>query len=132
MIEIIKSILLDPAFTSAIVTALVGLIGATIAFLGKQIKAILGARLSAEQLRLLMEIASRAVLAAEQVYADGTAEQKKAEALRAARAFLVAYGLRVGDKQLDAAIEAAVLTDLVHGTPPDPVPDEPAEETPEA
>jgi hypothetical protein len=99
------SFLNDPAVSAAIA----GLVAVVVGFLTKRLNTLMGRKMSAEEFKLLMSVADRAVLAAEQTHAGDGAEAKKAEARRIAHAFLTAYGLDVADKQLDAALEAAVL-----------------------
>ena len=95
---------------------LLGLMGTAItgavAFVSQAVRKFLNTKLNAEQLTLLMQIANRAVLAAEQTGLDKTGEQKKDEAVSIAVTFLAAYGIKVSGAQLEAAIEAAVYSGL--------------------
>jgi hypothetical protein len=125
--DFILNVLASPEFITLVITTL----GGFLAFAGKQVFALLSRRMSAADLKLLIDIATRAVLAAEQTCKGQPGCDKKAEALRVAQAFIVAYNMKVGAKQLDAAIEAAVLADLGHNPAP-AVPDGPAAPEPEA
>lgn len=102
-----------------------GAIGTGIGFVLKRLYTFLGKKLSAAQLTLLMDVATRAVQYAEQVYKDANGEFKKEQAIAAAQTFLAAYGLKVSASQLDAAIEAAVYATItaatVAATAPTPV-----------
>lgn len=112
MNEFILNILASPEFATAMLTLFVTVVGGAVAFVGKEVRALLRKKLSAEQLQILMKIAEQAVFVAEQTGLDHEAEEKKAEALRIAATYLQAYGIKVSAAQLDAAIEAAVFSHL--------------------
>lgn len=115
--ELVQQILSSPEF----IALLIAVITAVIGFVGKSLRDLIGRKVSAEQLQLLMVIAKQAVAVAEQTGIAATAEEKKAEAVRVAQVYLDAYGIKVNAGQIAAAIEAAVFTEL---TKFEPVPDE--------
>ena len=88
-------------FTAVLGFVVTALVGAGVGFIR--------AHTSAEQQRMLENIAAMAVAAAEQGELGGFVQDKKASALNAASAALNDKGIRVSPTVLDAAIEAAVL-----------------------
>lgn len=134
MDQFISNLLSSPEFATALLTLFVTVVGGAIGFVAKEVRALLKRKLSTEQMALLLKIAEQAVRVAEQTSIGEIAEEKKAEALRVAGTYLRAYGLNVSDAQLDAAIEAAVFSQLnqfrladslnVDDAPTDSVPEE--------
>lgn len=115
--ELVSQILSSPEF----VALLIAVITAVIGFVGKSLRDLIGRKVTAEQLQLLMVIARQAVAVAEQTGIAATAEEKKAEAIRVAQVYLNAYGIKIDVGQISAAIEAAVFTELTQfeGAPED-------------
>lgn len=97
-------------FWSIVTTALVTVSVALIGLLAWRARAYLAARLNAQQLALLQQIVSQAVLMAEQVSEDNA--EKKRLALETAEAWLRQYGIEIDLDVLEAAIEAAVFDEL--------------------
>lgn len=112
MDEFVNNLLASPEFAQLILTIFTVTLTGVVAFVGKELKSFLHKKLSAEQLAILMKVAEQAVFVAEQTGIDHAAEEKKMEALRVAEAYLKAYGIKVTAEQLDAAIEAAVFSQL--------------------
>jgi LL-H family phage holin len=115
--ELITSILNSPEFVALLITVITAVIG----FVGKSLRDLIGDKITAEQLKVLMVIAKQAVAVAEQTGITKTGEEKKQEAIRVAQVYLNAYGIKIDAAQVAAAIEAAVFTEL---TQFEPVPDE--------
>lgn len=102
--------IVNPAIT-AVVVALVGvLIAQGIAWLRR--------RTSQEQLVLIQWIVSQAVNMAEQIGADNA--DKKRLAIEHAQALLEKYGIKLDLVVLEAAIEAAVFSELKKFKQPQP------------
>jgi LL-H family phage holin len=114
--ELVQQILSSPEF----VALLIAVITAVVGFVGKALRDLIGSKVSAEQLQLLMVIAKQAVAVAEQTGIAKTGEEKKAEAIRVAQVYLDAYGIKIDVQRVAAAIEAAVFTEL---TKLEPAPD---------
>jgi LL-H family phage holin len=114
--ELVQQILSSPEF----VALLIAIITAVVGFVGKSLRDLIGRKVSAEQLQLLMVIAKQAVAVAEQTGIAKTGEEKKQEAIRVAQVYLDAYGIKIDVGQIAAAIEAAVFTEL---TKIEPAPD---------
>jgi LL-H family phage holin len=112
MEDFILTLLASPEFATFFVGTLAAVVGGVIAFVGKELRALLNRKLTTEQLALLMKIAREAVRVAEQTGVAATGEEKKDEAIKVAATFLAAYGIKVSESQLDAAIEAAVFAEL--------------------
>lgn len=112
--------------------AAAGAVGTGIGFIAHKVYVLLARKLNAAQLTLLMEVATRAVQYAEQVYVAGNGETKKAAAIEAAQTFLAAYGMKVSAAQLNAAIEAAVYATLTAAKAEAALPAVPAEPAPAA
>ena len=93
-------------FTAILGFVLTALVGAGVG--------LIRAHTTAEQQRVLENIAQMAVNAAEQGALAGFVQDKKASALNAASAALTDHGVRVSPAALDAAIEAAVLQGFNH------------------
>lgn len=115
--ELIQTILNSPEFVALLITVITAVIG----FVGKSARDLIGRKVTAEQLKLLMIIAKQAVAVAEQTGIAKTGAEKKAEAIRVAQVYLDAYGIKIEAAQVASAIEAAVFTEL---TQFEPVPDE--------
>jgi LL-H family phage holin len=118
---LVGNILVSPEFAVLIIAVLGSIVTGVIAWVGKRLSSLLDNRLSADQLRMLMEIAEKAVHAVEQTEAGALAQEKKAEAMRIAATYLQAYGIKVSGEQLSAAIEAAVYEGLSSWKPPVPI-----------
>lgn len=118
--ELIFGILASPQFAAFIFTALV----AVATWVARQIVALIKRQLTAQQIETLFKVAAIAVTFAEQTGADKTGAEKKAEALRVAQTYLNAYNIKVTATQLNAAIEAAVFSEITKLEPPPP-PNEP-------
>lgn len=116
-------ILSSPAFTAFAI----GLIGGFVGWvalkvrraadwlatqIGTVIEGVIGRKLTAQELDILLSVARTAVLAAEQLGLAQAGAEKKAKAIEIATTFLAARGLHVTPEQLDAAIEAAVYESL--------------------
>jgi LL-H family phage holin len=114
--EVLTTILNSPEFIALLLTVITAVIG----FVGKTLRDFIGRKLTAEQLNLLIIIAKQAVSVAEQTGITKTGEEKKAEAIRVAQTYLDAYGIKVSVAQVEAAIEAAVFSEL---TKLEPAPD---------
>lgn len=121
--KVAAQILASPAFTAfaiAMLSAFVGWAALQIRhagnFLAEQVRTliegVIGRKLTAQELDILLSVARTAVLAAEQLGLGQAGEEKKAKALEIAAKFLEARGLHVTAEQLDAAIEAAVYEAL--------------------
>lgn len=106
--EILTAIVTNDAFAPFVISVLV----AVASFVGKSVRDYLQQKMKPEQLRFLMEVATKAVLVAEQTGLDKTGEEKKAEAVAVAQTFLDAYNVKVSVAQLEAAIEAAVFAEF--------------------
>jgi LL-H family phage holin len=114
--ELVQQILSSPEFVGLLIAVITAVIG----FVGKSLRDLIGKKVTAEQLQLLMVIAKQAVAVAEQTGIAKTGEEKKAEAIRVAQTYLDAYGIKIDAAQVAAAIEAAVFTEL---TKLEPAPD---------
>lgn len=106
--EIILTILASPEFAAFLFTVVVTVGG----YIGKLAASFLKSKLSETNLRRLVIIAENAVRVAEQTGLGKTGEEKKAEALRVAQTYLDSFGIKVKAAQLEAAIEAAVFSQL--------------------
>jgi len=114
--ELVQQILSSPEFVALLITVITAVVG----FVGKSLRDLIGSKVSAEQLQLLMVIAKQAVAVAEQTGIAKTGAEKKAEAIRVAQVYLDAYGIKIDAARVAAAIEAAVFTEL---TKLEPAPD---------
>lgn len=106
--ELVQQILSSPEFVGLLIAVITAVIG----FVGKSLRDLIGRKVTAEQLQLLMIIAKQAVQVAEQTGLAKTGEEKKAEAIRVAQVYLNAYGIKIDVAQVAAAIEAAVFSEL--------------------
>lgn len=111
--QLLTSIVTSPEFAGFMITVLV----AVATFVGKALRDVLVHNLSAKQLEMLMTIAQNAVKVAEQTGLGKTGEEKKAEAVKVAQTYLDAYGIKVDAAQLEAAIEAAVFSEIAPVAP---------------
>jgi hypothetical protein len=109
------SVIFSDPFITGVALAILGM--AT--WLGKQIASAIAdwrARanhdLTSEQFKTLIEIAKLAVATAEQLGVGAFAEEKKAKALQVVNTYLKLYDIPVTAEQIDAALEAAVWTEL--------------------
>lgn len=114
--ELVQQILSSPEFIGLLIAVITAVVG----FVGKSLRDLIGRKVTAEQLQLLMIIAKQAVQVAEQTGLARTGEEKKAEAIRVAQVYLDAYGIKISVAQIAAAIEAAVFSEL---TKLEPAPD---------
>ena len=108
MLDIIKS----PEFGAFVSNMLITLVAFLVPLIGGAVRGFIKSKASDTQFQTLMAIAKTAVLAAEQAGLAGVVGDKKASALKAAQAMLKDRGLSVDIVALDAAIEAAVATEL--------------------
>lgn len=115
-LALLGTIVASDQFAAFLFSALV----AIATWIAKSVVAILKNKLTDAQLAILFKVASQAVLVAEQTGALKTSEEKKAEAIRVAQTYLEAYKIKVSLAQLDAAIEAAVYSELTQFKPPLP------------
>ena len=106
--DLINQILGSPEFMAFLFAAITAVIG----FVGKSLRDLLSNKITTEQLQLLLVVAKQAVAVAEQTGLAATGAEKKAEAIRVAQTYLDAYGIKVSAAQLEAAIEAAVFSEL--------------------
>lgn len=90
--------------------ALIVFVVALIGLLAWYARAWLQEKLSNEQYSFVLWLAAMAVQAAEQY--GGSAEEKKRQALAVAERWLEERGLKLDLNSLDAAIEAAVFSEL--------------------
>lgn len=104
--------LTTPAFQTAIANVVIGLVGILATALTGMVAGFLHSKMSAQQLQTLHQVVSVAVMAAEQLGLSGAIEDKKQSAINAASAMLESMGIQVTAEELDAAIEAAVATQL--------------------
>ena len=111
--EFLRSILNSGEFQVAILGAVLAFIG----WLGKKGRELVNSRITAEQLQTLIRIAQEAVKYAEQTGAAKTGEEKKAQALAVAQTFLDLYGIKASAAQIEAAIEAAVFSEITQFQP---------------
>lgn len=114
--ELILGILASPQFAAFLFTALV----AVATWIGRQVVALIKKQLTASQIETLFKVAAIAVTFAEQTGAEKTGAEKKLEAIRVAQIYLDAYNIKVSLSQLEAAIEAAVFSEITKLTPPPP------------
>lgn len=114
--EFIGSILASPEFSAFILATVVGLAG----WVAKSLRALIGEKLTGEQLKTLLLIGENAVKVAEQTGFTATGAEKKAIALKVAQSYLDAYGIKVTAAQLEGAIEAAVYSELSAWKPTEP------------
>lgn len=117
MQEFLATIVTSPEFGAFLITVLV----AVASFLGKALRDFIVQKAKPEQLRFLMDVATKAVRVAEQTGLSKTGEEKKAEAMAIAQTFLDAYGVKVSAAQLSAAIEAAVFVEIGKIEVPEPI-----------
>ena len=107
--ESLAQILASPAFTQAVASVFLMVMTGVIAFVGTRVRLWFDRRLSADDRAALNEIAMEAVQFAQQTGLDTELAKKKQEALEYASRALIAAGIDVSAKQLDAAIEVAVF-----------------------
>ena len=108
MLDILKS----PEFGQFVVNVLITLVAFVVPLIAASVRGFIKSKANDTQFQMLMSIAKTAVLAAEQAGLAGIVTDKKASALQAAQAMLADRGLQVDIVALDAAIEAAVATEL--------------------
>lgn len=99
---------LATAFVLALVPVAVGALG----YVAKSVVAYLKARATAEQLKVLQQLASAAVSAVEQTLASKKGQEKKAAALALVRSTLLSRGITLDEAAIEAAIESAVYQEL--------------------
>jgi hypothetical protein len=99
ILESVLSIVLPPLAASLVALA--------VAWINKESK-----KLSADQMYAIKEAVSIGVNFAEQTGLTKTGEQKKADAIAAAQAYLDKQGVKVDLSLLDAMVESAVKTEL--------------------
>lgn len=103
----------SPADTTALISAIVTLITAILAVppLVLNIVRLLRRKRSQSELELLRQVATASVQAIEQLnlHTGKSSDDKLGDALELASTQLAAYGVKVTQQQLRAAIEAAVL-----------------------
>lgn len=85
---------------------------AVIAFVGKAAYGFITAHKNDKNFQFLTSIAEKAVQAAEQLYAEYDGDTKKQFALDFVQSWLDANHLKIDAKAVDAAIEAAVMTEF--------------------
>ena len=116
--DVLRQIIGSPEFTTMLLTAFGTIVVAFVGWVGVVIRRYVLHSLSDRDLALLRNIATIVVQYVDQVYTDLDGPAKLDEAMRAADAYLIAYGLHVSTDQLRAVIEAAVRTELAHATFP--------------
>lgn len=99
---------LATAFVIAMVPVVVGALG----YVAKSVVAYLKARATAEQLKILQQLASAAVSAVEQTLASKKGQEKKDAALAIVRSTLLSRGITLDESAIEAAIESAVYQEL--------------------
>lgn len=114
-------------FASLLAPILLTVITGVGTFIGWAVRNYILRQKSAAEIGQILQIAGLAVRAAEQMGVDS--EDKLNKATDIAQKYLDAYGIKVSAKQLRAALESAVLTELLKEPSPVPVtliPDESA------
>lgn len=125
--EFLKAVVTSDVFMAGLVAAFFAAL-ASVPALAARLWKLMGRRLSAADLQLLRDVATAAVQAAEQQYKkDPDASRKKLDAaMELASTQLLAYGIRINQTQLRAAVEASVLLMNAQLQLPPPPPPEPA------
>lgn len=116
--DILRAILASPEFTTFLIGLVTTVLTSVFAFVGTKLRALLDSKLTIQQREILLQVARQAVQVAEQMGVGKLAEEKKAQAEQVASAYLAAYGIKVSAAELDAAIEAAVFTELTQWKDP--------------
>ena len=100
--------LLSDFLTSVLLLTITGIV----ASLASAVRQWFKAKFTNEQQKAIGNVASTAVLAAEQMGASGYIEDKKAQALSVVTSTLERAGIKVTAEQIESAIEAAVLVEI--------------------
>lgn len=108
MLDIIQS----PEFGQFVANMLIALVAIVVPLIGTAVRGLVQNMARNSQFEILQSIAKTAVLAAEQAGLSGVIGDKKAAAMAAAQAMLADRGLQIDLESIDAAIEAAVATEL--------------------
>lgn len=117
----LQSILGSPEFTALLLTTFAGAITAIIGWVAVQFRKRILHDLSETDLALLRQIATVAVLYAEQKFKEADGPAKLAEAVKVANTMIASYGLIVTVEQLYAIVEAAVYAETVHELSGEPI-----------
>ena len=111
--DIVKDFLANPEVQTALVNLILAVVSVSAAALSRAVLSFVRTRTNEWQFQLLQNIASSAVLAAEQAGLAGRVQDKKKSAFNVINAHLRQMGLTaITAEQVDAAIEAAVLSNL--------------------
>jgi hypothetical protein len=112
--EWLQSILGSPEFTALLLTSFAGIVTTVVTWIAVQFRKRILHDLSTTDLALLRQIASVAVMYAEQKFKEADGPTKLQEAVRVADTMILSYGLTVTVEQLYAIVEAAVYAETVH------------------
>lgn len=108
MLQILQS----PEFGQFVANVLITLVAIVVPLIGSAVRGFVKSRENDTKFQMVMDIARMAVMAAEQAGLTGAVTNKKAAAINAAQAMLADRGISIDLQALDAAIEAAVASEL--------------------